>query len=335
MTDRNPICSSTCPPGSRNRAGSTLLNTASTSSDGAGRAPNSVGVVGVVTLYLLGPLDHLRIRVRNGDRGPVTPSVDGNHDRAPLGELGYHRLRHALNDLTCVDRVGQHIVDLGEILDAFALTPFDLQQPRSFLDLAMAFVDVDREPKRSDHFAADFGHDHITDAFDPMDASVRPGNAMVEPEWLAAFHAALNGALNHLTVSFVERLDPAVERSAERAVGDTEQHRNVRVPCDLACSTIPAPLPHTTGGQCCLESIRTAHDRQRLGKLAIPGRSRTSGPHRECAAQDSRENSDPMTSAPPDSVRPPKRYGDGCSDRRDGECPPLCSTRRHQRSEHQ
>ena len=144
-----------------------------------------------------------------------------------------------MHDFSGVERIRQHVVDLGQILHPLALAPFDLQQTISLFDLTMTIVDVDRQAERADDLLAVLGNQHVTDPFDPVNASVRPDTSVIEAERLASGDAIGDGFLDHRPVSLVDVDDPLVERPTELITFESEEHGGVGVPRDDAGPTVP------------------------------------------------------------------------------------------------
>ena len=78
--------------------------------------PFGLGVVRMVTLNLLRELQLDWVGVGNGDRRTLAAAVDRDQDGAPLGKFRHNRLRDSFGNLCGIDRVGQHVIDLCEIL---------------------------------------------------------------------------------------------------------------------------------------------------------------------------------------------------------------------------
>ncbi len=216
MTDRSPASSRTSPPGMREHRGIDVVEDLTPSgSDHRGGSPVGVGVVRIVVLNLFGPSDLLRITVGNRDQRPITTAVDGDDHGAPLGKVGNDRRRDAMQDLTDIDREGQHVVDPGEEFDPLTFATFDLEQTGALLDLAMTLVDVDRQTERAEDLVA-LADDDLADSLDPVNGSIGPSASMIEAKRLALGNTRRHCTLDHLPITFVDEFDPCVEGAAER-----------------------------------------------------------------------------------------------------------------------
>ena len=194
---------------------------------------------------------------------------------APLRELGHDRLRHPLDDLVGVDRVGQDIVDLGEVLgtrrtDAVP-TPTGGFSPRSRRCRSSTSMANPKAPITSSRSSID---DDVTDSFDPVNRPVRPRAAMVEPERLTRFDAGRPSVLDHLAIIARRRVRSQSSKVPSN-VGCFERRTAWPrwSPSDGAGAAVPRPLPHAPCCQRRFESICSSRTSAAIRPTGFPERA--------------------------------------------------------------